>query len=218
MNKTKPEAIIFDWDNTLVDTIPHIHFARNATLEKFLSNQLPPETKILSSSGSRQSFFSQFGAEAEEAGNFFFESYKLSTLNGVSPLADAIEVLKCLEETEIPLIIVSNKLNVLLNKEVNDLGWEKYFKKIIGSKDAPRDKPHPDPIFMALESIGVKPSPKVWLIGDSTIDVKCAFNANCLPILFGDKREFDEDEFKEQEILHILDHPSLKRLFEQFFF
>ena len=47
MIKTKPEAIIFDWDNTLVDTIPHIKNARDSTLQKYLPNQEPKETKIL---------------------------------------------------------------------------------------------------------------------------------------------------------------------------
>ena len=216
--KAKPEAIIFDWDNTLVDTIPHIKYARNSTLYKYLPNQEPKETKVLSSSGDRQSFFSQFGNQADEASKYFLESYKLSTLNGVNPLDEAQEVLECLTQTDIPLVIVSNKLNSLLNKEISELGWTKYFKKIIGSKDASKDKPHPEPVFLALESLGVSASPKVWLIGDSTIDVKCALNANCLPILFGDKKEFDETEFKEQDILHIEDHSSLKRLFEQYFF
>ena len=218
MIKTKPEAIIFDWDNTLVDTIPHIKNARDSTLQKYLPNQEPKETKILSSSGGRQSFFMQFGDQAEEAGKFFLESYKQSTINGVDPLDQAQDVLECLSQTDVPLVIVSNKLNLLLNKEIGDLGWMKYFKKIIGSKDAPLDKPNPEPVYLALEPLGITASPKVWLIGDSTIDVKCAFNANCLPILFGDKKEFDEEEFKEQDILHIEDHSSLKRLFEQYFF
>ena len=56
----KPKAIIFDWDNTLVDTWPLIHQAINITLEKmgkkkFSLEQVQNEIhKFLEINGSKQ--------------------------------------------------------------------------------------------------------------------------------------------------------------------
>lgn len=206
----KPEAIIFDWDNTLIDSLPQIDRAREETFIKF--NAYAPEAELLNTCANKKTFFSQFGEMEEEAIDFFISTYAYITKDGVMPLAGAEKVLQLVQDAKIPMLIVSNKLNTLLNKEVEFLGWRGYFSKIIGSNDCPMDKPHPMPVYAALDAIMVPPSPKVLLIGDSTLDIKCAISANCWPILFGDKAEFDETQFLDRDIQHILDHDSLREL------
>jgi len=210
----KPEAIIFDWDNTLVASLHLIDQARDAAFEKFKHSA--PGAELMNSCASKKSFFSQFGDKEQDVMDFFLLTYKTLTKDGVIPLYNAAEVLELVAASHIPMVIVSNKLNTLLNREVEMLQWNKYFDKIVGSKDTPRDKPHPDPVYVALDCIGMKPSPNIWLIGDSTVDVQCAINTNCHPILFGDKAEFDETQFSDQSFQHIENHIALRELLLRF--
>jgi phosphoglycolate phosphatase len=55
----------------------------------------------------------------------------------------------------------------------------------VGAKDAKRDKPAPDPIFMALDGTGIAPDHGVWMVGDTLADLKCAHAAGVLPVFFG---------------------------------
>jgi phosphoglycolate phosphatase len=68
---------------------------------------------------------------------------------------------------------------------VEALGWAKYFGSVIGAGDAPFDKPDPAPVRLALEPSGIAASEKVWLVGDTEVDVECAHRSGCLPILLG---------------------------------
>lgn len=211
--KTLPKAVIFDWDNTLVDSLPIVEKAREIAFEKF-KNHSKSEAVLGNVNSPKSLFFMQFGDRADEAIQFFLSEYKKLSADGIKPFDGAREGLEAISNLNIPIMIVSNKINTLLNKEVKLLNWNKYFTRIVGSQDTHEDKPHPSPVYLALDSINSSPSKNIWLIGDSTIDVKCAFNSGCHPILFGDKEEFDQEEFPNIEIDHIPNHQELKNLFD----
>ena len=79
--------------------------------------------------------------------------------------------------------MVSNKRGDLLRREATRLGWEGYFERLVGANDAARDKPAVDAVEMALGDSGLAPGPEVWFVGDTDIDMVCAANAGCLPVL-----------------------------------
>ena len=54
------------------------------------------------------------------------------------------------------------------------------------AEDAPEDKPSPIPVSMALEGSGIAPGADVWFVGDTSIDMECAHNARCVPVLVRD--------------------------------
>src|SRR3954468_17257394 len=83
-----PKAVIFDWDNTLVDTWPIIHAALNATFREW---KLPEWTMEQTTSrvrkSMRDSFPEIFGKEWEKAGAFYQKQYKANHLMKLEPLA-----------------------------------------------------------------------------------------------------------------------------------
>ncbi|MBM3617284.1 MAG: HAD family hydrolase [Alphaproteobacteria bacterium] len=181
-----PKAVIFDWDNTLVDTWPVIHDAMEKT---FTHYQLVPwtldeiRTRVVHSM--RDSFPKLFGEKWEEAGKLYQGFYQSNHLNTLQVLPMSEEVLKLLQEKGVYVAVVSNKKGPTLRKEITHLGWDKYFTKIIGSGDAPNDKPHPDPVHMALEGSGIKAGKDVWFVGDTVVDLEVAKNTGCVPVLYG---------------------------------
>ncbi|MFQ5764310.1 MAG: HAD family hydrolase [Rhodospirillales bacterium] len=79
--------------------------------------------------------------------------------------------------------MVSNKKGVFLRREAEQLGWDRFFGAIVGAFDAERDKPAPEPVELALAGSGIARGPSVWIAGDADIDLECAVNAGCTPIL-----------------------------------
>jgi phosphoglycolate phosphatase len=182
-----PRAILFDWDNTLVNTWPLIHRALNMTLahmghEPWSFARVKSDVK----KSMRDSFPSLFGERWKDAAKHYQKSYREIHLEELQPLPGAAEMLDAIARPEIFVGIVSNKMGTTLRTELAHLAWEGYFNVAVGASDAARDKPHPDPVLLALKDSGLAPAPDVWFIGDSGIDLECAKNTGCTPMLFGD--------------------------------
>jgi phosphoglycolate phosphatase len=197
--KERPAAIIFDWDNTLIDSWTTIHKALSATFTAYgLTPWTFEETKNRVQKSMRDSFPALFGDRWEEAGENFYEQYDAIHIKTLTPLDDVEETLERLVRKGIYLAVVSNKKGYYLRKEAAHLGWDKFFGQIVGALDADQDKPAVEPVAMALNGSGIEPGPHVWFAGDSNIDMECAKNANCVPVLVREKAA---------EGLEFKDHP-----------
>ncbi|MFO0388819.1 MAG: HAD family hydrolase [Alphaproteobacteria bacterium] len=183
----KPKAIIFDWDNTLVNTWPIIHDALTAT---FLAVGKEPwtfeQTCQRVRKSMRDSFPEVFGENWQAAGDIYQKQYKSTHLDKLQALSRAEEVLSRIRDLALFCTVVSNKKGGTLRQEIEKLGWGDYFDSIVGSDDAARDKPHADPVQLAFKDTGIMPAPDVWFVGDSEIDLECALNTGCTAILYGE--------------------------------
>lgn len=211
----QPKAVIFDWDNTLVDTWPHLQYASNVTLSAFkLNTWTLEETKANVHHSAREVFPKIFGDRAKEATEIYYKAY-FSSLEktGIIPIPGANDIINFLHNKGITLSIVSNKVNTNLRNEVKKLGWENYFTSIVGSLDAAKDKPHPEPVYFALKNCEISPSlHNVWFVGDSIVDIECAKNSNCLPILFGDKKAAEGVDNLGIDYKHVNDHTEFMEI------
>jgi phosphoglycolate phosphatase len=181
-----PRAILFDWDNTLVDNWGTIQVATNAALTAM---GFPPwtleETLHRVRASMRDSFPRMFGERWQEARDIFYAAYRASHLETLRALPDADIVTRALADSGLYLGVVSNKTGPLLRAEAARLGWDGLFARLVGAGDAVRDKPAPDPIYMATEGLGLSDYENIWFIGDAAIDMQCARQAGCVAILVG---------------------------------
>ncbi len=148
----RPQVVLFDWDNTLVDSWATIHEALNhvmAAMDK------PPwsiaETRARVRLSLRESFPLHFGERWEEARGIYLDRFRAIHLDRLTALPGCAEMLEALTEEGIFLGVVSNKTGVLLRREAEQLGWSRHFGRIVGAGDAVADKPHPAPVGLALE-------------------------------------------------------------------
>ena len=189
--KTKlPKAIIFDWDNTLVDTWPLIHHAINTTMKK-MGRELWSLDKIKNQihKSMRESFPPLFGDRWQEAGEIYKNSYRSQHLEEIQFLPGAIELINFANRQGILLSIISNKMGDTLRIEANNLSITDKFFTLIGSGDADFDKPHQAPVDLALKGSNINPEADlVWFVGDTITDIECAINSSCQPILYGEGR------------------------------
>ncbi|MFO1119409.1 MAG: HAD family hydrolase [Rhodospirillales bacterium] len=181
---TRPRAVVFDWDNTLIDSWHAIQDAQNFTLEAF--GQQPwtlEETRQRVRGSMRDSYPALFGARWREAGEVFYRRFAERHMLTLRPLPGADAMLRAMAERGVYLAVCSNKKGDYLRQEADHLGWSGHFGRIIGAFDAPRDKPAADPVLMALDGSGIAPGGDVWFAGDADIDLQCAVNAGCVPVL-----------------------------------
>lgn len=180
---SKPHTILFDWDNTLVDTWGPIHTAMNKTLEHYHHPLWELEIfKLRSHQSSKNLFPEIFKDQWQEARSFFYEIFKENHLEQLKILPYAFELLTFLKNKKIPLGVISNKNRDFLKREVEHLGWQNFFQVVIGSGDTIQDKPHPEPILLALEKMDLSPSFDHWYVGDTITDWQAAHASGCQPV------------------------------------
>jgi phosphoglycolate phosphatase len=182
----RPQAILFDWDNTLVDSWATIHHALNAVRTAMdLAPWSLAETRSRVRLSLRESFPRHFGARWEEARRIYLDAFRAIHLDRLAPLPGRCDMLRALSAGGIFLGVVSNKTGALLRLEVERLGWTPFFGSIVGAGDAAADKPAAAPALLALAAGGIAAGEAVWLVGDTAVDMECAINAGCLPVLLG---------------------------------
>ena len=72
--------------------------------------------------------------------------------------------------------IVSAKRHDIVQLAVEALGFGETLDIVVGSDEAPRGKPHPDQILLALERLGADPDETAY-VGDAPFDIAAAKSA-----------------------------------------
>lgn len=217
MTLTSPKAVIFDWDNTLVDSWPVIRLALNNTLtfmghEPWSAERVKRDVK----KSMRDSFPELFGERWEVAADKYQQEYRAIHLDALQGLPDAEATLQLLRDAGLFVSIVSNKRGPTLRKELDKLAWNPYFASAVGSQDAERDKPDVAPAHLALKEFGQMQGPEIWFIGDTGADLECAKNLGATAILYGD---FDTDGKTHDGfpfVAHARTHEALQALFSRY--
>lgn len=219
-NLPKPRAVVFDWDNTLVDTWPIIHEALRQTFIAMNQEPWPLEVTMKRVRKSmRDSFPEVFGADWHKAAEIYQQHYRANQLS-LQPLQGAQDVIRAAKDAGLVSVLVSNKKGPNLRREVEHLGWGQWFDSIVGADDAARDKPFADPVMLAFKDHHIRTSADVWFVGDSEVDLECARNTGCTPLLYGtvvmEHPEFDEAAKTYQGFAyaqHFKEHDELERIF-----
>jgi phosphoglycolate phosphatase len=182
---TAPSAILFDWDNTLIDGWAAIEAGLNAAFAAFGKPAWTREQVLANVRKSlRDSFPELFGVEWESARDIFYAAVHATHLQVIRPLPETLRMLDAL--AHLPLGVVSNKQGPLLRAEAAHLGWSDRFQVLVGAGDAVADKPSGAPLHLALARMGLLAGPHIWYVGDTAIDMQAARAAGCVAVLLGD--------------------------------
>lgn len=181
----RPLVLLYDWDNTLVDGWAGITAALNAVFTEFgRDHWTVNDTRNRVRVALRESFPVMFGDQWEHARDVFYKSLTAQHLEHVRPMPGVPDVLEA--GSAWAQGVVSNKSGPFLRREVQHLGWTRFFGTILGAGDAVADKPDPAPIHMALAALGQTASPGVWYVGDTALDMQAARGAGLTAVLVGD--------------------------------
>jgi len=172
----KPAAVLFDLDGTLADTAPDLCAPANRMRQAKGLPALPvADLGRFASAGARGILGRAFDITPEHPD---FEGMRKEFLRGYEeglcvetalfPGMD--EVLIKLEKQGIAWGVVSNKTEVYVVPIIEQLGLANRSACSIGGDTAARAKPHPDPLYLAAEQLGVDPERCVY-VGDDERDI-----------------------------------------------
>jgi phosphoglycolate phosphatase len=208
-----PEAILFDWDNTLVDTEEVIYKSLHRMFIEMEKKPFTREEIGTHCTRSARDYFPEiFGDDWEKAVEIYRGYYGELHLEQLRIIDGVHDMLEVLSSFNMYMAVISNKGGYMLRQEVTHAGFDKYFSKIIGAKDAEYDKPHTAPVDMALDGSGIESGNHVWFIGDSITDMECAYNAQMTPIYYGTNSSINNVKDKFPPKKFITDYKDLVKL------
>ncbi|VUS95453.1 phosphoglycolate phosphatase [Klebsiella spallanzanii] len=111
--------------------------------------------------------FDRYYAEVAEEGSFLFPA--------------VADTLGALHAKGLPLALVTNKPTPFVAPILESLDIAKYFSVVIGGDDVKNKKPHPDPLLLVAEKLGLAPA-ELLFVGDSRNDIQAAKAAGCCSI------------------------------------
>ena len=187
---SKLKFAIFDWDNTLADSRPHII----ETINKILPEYNLPVWDIVKRRRDpglsfRDNFVHIFGPDlAAEAYERYAELYKTANDFSLMTFPGVNEVINNLYEYKVKLFVMTNKDRRLFDLEMPQLFDPRLFVRTVAGHEAPRDKPSPEQVYFLLRGL-LRPEEitpeNVWIIGDSAQDSSCALAAGAQAIRIG---------------------------------
>lgn len=179
-----PKAVLFDWDGTLVDTIPGLRTAHNHVrtvlgLPEWTEDQFWKNLKH----SARELYPAIYGKESERALEILYDFVEKNHLGYLRELPHAREVLSFFSSQGIPCGLISNKRDKYLRREVSHLGWDDSFFAVMGAGVAAKDKPAPDPIHHMLGCMDSPPDGgDTWFVGDTETDLAAGSAAGCATV------------------------------------
>lgn len=183
---SRPKAILFDWDNTLVNTFTLLKECLHKTLSHFkMPLWTDEEIRQRGQLSAKDSLPLIFQDRWPEAFKIFTNHYKEHSPALIEPLPGAFSLLEKSKSLNIRMAVVSNKRSSILNQEITHLGWKDFFEVIIGSGDLAEDKPSSLPVNHILNKMNILEKVNVWVVGDMPVDWQCAEGAGCIPIPIG---------------------------------
>ena len=174
----KYQAVLFDLDGTLTDTLADLTKAMNAGLRE-LGKPLrtAEECRRMIGYGVRE--FARRALPPEDEGltdmlkTFMVRYYDEHCLEDTRPYPGIPEVLQELRQKEIPTGVISNKNHPQTVKIVRHFFGEDTFQVVCGMMDSIPPKPHPGLLLRALETLSAEPARALY-VGDSDIDILTA--------------------------------------------
>ncbi len=207
----KYDAVIFDLDGTLTDTLTDLKNSVNYALEHFgFPERTTEEIRSFVGNGVKRLVFLSVPENTPEevAGkclSTFKEHYAANSLVETQPYDGITDVLKYLRENKIKTAVVTNKMHSAA-EDIVKYFFDGLIDVTVGQIDGVAQKPQPDGVYRALDLLGVSREKAVY-VGDSEVDCITAKNADipCIGVTWGFR---DRDILIENGADYIADRPT----------
>ncbi len=186
--ETSIECVLFDLDGTLIDTAPDFTLVVNKLLAEHDRDALSHKMIHLNvSNGARalvknafeiDETHDDFSSLLQRLLDLYYEQLD-STVAALYPGLD--DLLAQLEAQNIPWGIVTNKPEKYSARLLEKLQLSSRCSVLVCPDHVSETKPHPEPIFLALEKLGLNSERTVY-IGDHIRDIQAAKNADVIAI------------------------------------
>ncbi len=211
-------AVVFDLDGTLLNTLTDIASSMNHALEAVgLSPHEESAYKLFTGDGAVNLTKRALGdhqEHLEKVYRLYRETYEKNSRNHTAPYDGIVPMLKELHSNGYQLMVLSNKDDGDAKAVVQHYIPEISFARVQGKIENMPVKPDPSLAFKMLNDLGVLPE-QLWYVGDTATDMRCAKNigATSVAVTWGfqtkDMLMKEEPDFfadTPEELLNIIIH------------
>ncbi|WP_110664759.1 phosphoglycolate phosphatase [Salinicola halophilus] len=178
--------VAFDLDGTLIDSVPDLAAALDATLE---AHDLAPagEARVRDwvGNGSRKlverALAFALGRDPDASAldaalEDFLGRYAEAPCRRTRVYSGVKEALEALAERDLILCVITNKPQAFIAPILATLGLDRYFDATLGGDSLSEKKPHPMPLWHLATHFDVAPS-SCLMVGDSRHDIEAGRRA-----------------------------------------
>ncbi|MBF8289081.1 MAG: HAD-superfamily hydrolase, subfamily variant 1 [Chloroflexi bacterium] len=170
------KAIVFDWDGTLVDTLPAITEANAEVLSSY-GIAFDPEAYRAAYTPDWHQMYVRLGIDREripEAAARWVTAYR-RLIGEVRPLPGAVDALDRLAGAGVSLGLVTAGERTVVEQQLVSTGLGHRLPVRVFGGDLPVMKPHPAPLRRALAELGLEHAPEqTAYLGDAPDDMRMA--------------------------------------------
>jgi phosphoglycolate phosphatase len=211
-----PDAVVFDLDGTLIDSVADIAHALNSALEMRDLSPFPVE-RVKEMVGGGVPKLIERALLAHGVSRIalaplvedFIQIYRESLTVHTTLYEGARELLERLQSEGRRLGLCTNKRHDLTIETLEQLDLARYFSAVIGERPGGARKPDPAPLRGVLAALDV-PASRAVMVGDSAADVGCAKAAGvaCIVVSFGYSRVEPQNLGGDEVIDRLADLPA----------
>ena len=207
--RSRPIAVLFDLDGTLIDSIGLLLASVHHAFEGF-GGRAPTEHEWVAGIGTPLATQLKAFCDSDEQLAAVTLRYRTFQRAAHDRLTNAfpgtIEVLCSLAASGHPMAIVTSKSNEMMHRALDLTGIRPYMASTIGCDSCDLHKPDPFPVRMALQELGYQETEAVFL-GDSPHDINAGNSAGVVSVaaLWG---PFSRDQLQPANPAHFLDDIS----------
>jgi phosphoglycolate phosphatase len=177
-----PEAILFDLDGTLIDSVPDLAAATN---ELLALDNLPPQTvdavRSMIGNGVKklvERAYAASGAPAEgqaleELTNRMMAIYGRHLTRHTTLMPSAGDIVATYHQSGVRIGVVTNKPEAFTHQLLKHFGLDDRVAVVVGGDTGPERKPAPDMLDHALSVLGLSVG-RALMVGDSPADIDAA--------------------------------------------
>ena len=191
----KYQAVLFDMDGTVLDTLDDLCDSINHSLAEFSLPQVSRE-HVRQCLGNGAAFLVSHSIPAGSSPEleadvlaFYKPWYDAHCLIKTAPYEGILPMMQSLKEHGLRLAIISNKPDRAV-QELSDAFFPGLLELSVGESPSVRRKPAPDTVLTAASQIGLSVDQCVY-VGDSEVDLQTARNAgmDCISVTWGFRDE-----------------------------
>jgi HAD superfamily hydrolase (TIGR01509 family) len=180
------EAVVFDWDGTLVDSKAVLVDSFRATTEEVLGRAYPStheETEMIVQLRGEDAFalIAEGDAELADRINTAFHPHYVARAERARPFPGTLETLETLRAAGLKIGVATSKARIRLDLEAERTGIGPLLDEEISGDEVKVAKPDPESVVEVIRRLGVEPG-RTLFVGDGPNDILAGRGAGAVTV------------------------------------